>query len=71
MSITIAFTAGSDAADYLGAKKCKACHMKQFKSWSKTTMATSFENLKPGIKAEEKRRQALILTRTTLLMKIV
>ncbi len=39
---------------YVGAKKCKACHLKQFKSWSKTNMYTSFESLKPGQKAEAK-----------------
>jgi hypothetical protein len=41
-------------AKYIGGKKCKACHMKQYKSWAKTTMATSFENLKAGVKAAEK-----------------
>ena len=59
MSIAIVFTADSDAANYLGAKKCKACHMKQYKSWSKTSMATSFENLKPGIKTEEKKKAGI------------
>ncbi len=44
----------SAEAKYIGAKKCKACHMKQFKSWKKTTMATSFDNLKAGVKAAEK-----------------
>ena len=30
------FTAvNADAADYIGVKKCKACHIKQFKSWKK------------------------------------
>jgi len=41
-------------AQYIGAKKCKACHMKEYKSWEKTIMATSFENLKAGVKAAEK-----------------
>ena len=44
---------------YLGAKKCKACHMKQFKSWEKTNMATSFENLKQGVKVAEKKAAGL------------
>ncbi len=47
------------AADYISAKKCKACHMKQFKSWSETKMATSFENLKAGVKAAEKKKAGL------------
>lgn len=50
-------TAG--AADYVGAKKCKMCHMKQFKAWEATTMAGSFENLKAGVKAEEKKKAGL------------
>ena len=49
----------SESADYVGVKKCKACHIKQYKSWKKTTMATSFENLKPGIKADEKTKAGL------------
>lgn len=43
------------SAQYIGAKKCKTCHMKQYKAWKKTKMATSFENLKPGVKAEAKK----------------
>ncbi len=56
----VAVIAGTgNAAEYLGAKKCKACHMKQYKSWSKTTMATSFENLKAGVKGDEKKKAGL------------
>jgi hypothetical protein len=47
------------AADYISAKKCKACHMKQYKSWSQTKMASSFENLKAGVKVEEKKKAGL------------
>ncbi len=43
-------------AKYVGAKKCKACHIKQYKSWKKTKMANSFENLKPGVKADLKKK---------------
>lgn len=53
------FVSAVDAAEYIGAKKCKACHMKQYKAWQKTNMATSFENLKPGVKAEEKKKAGL------------
>ncbi len=42
------------AADFVGAKKCKMCHMKQFKSWETTKMAQAFELLKPGVAAEAK-----------------
>ncbi len=48
-----------NAVEYVGAKKCKVCHMKQYKAWQKTTMATSFENLKPGVKVEEKNKAGL------------
>ena len=54
------FTAvNANAADYIGAKKCKACHIKQFKSWKTTTMADSFENLKAGVKVAEKKAAGL------------
>lgn len=52
----LGFTAvNADAAEYIGVKKCKACHIKQYKSWKKTTMADSFENLKAGVKVAEKK----------------
>jgi len=64
--IAIAFVAAfgftavnADAAEYIGAKKCKACHIKQFKSWKTTTMANSFENLKAGVKVAEKKAAGL------------
>ena len=54
------FTAvNADAAEYIGAKKCKACHIKQYKSWDKTSMSGSFENLKAGVKVAEKKAAGL------------
>ena len=44
----------SQGATYIGVKKCKSCHFKQWNSWRKTKMALSFESLKPGVKSEEK-----------------
>ena len=41
-------------ATYIGVKKCKSCHFKQWNSWRKTKMAKTFESLKPGVKSEEK-----------------
>lgn len=49
----------SESADYVGVKKCKACHIKQYKSWNETSMANSFENLKAGVKAEAKKKAGL------------
>ena len=57
--MAVLVVANADAAKYIGAKKCKACHMKQFKSWKKTNMSTSYENLKPGVKGEEKTKAGL------------
>ncbi len=52
-------TANANDVKYIGAKKCKACHIKQYKAWEKTTMASSFENLKAGVKADEKTKAGL------------
>ncbi len=41
-------------ATYIGVKKCKSCHFKQWNSWRKTKMAQTFEVLKPGVRGEEK-----------------
>ncbi len=59
MTFSLMVLSNAEAVDYVGGKKCKACHIKQFKSWKKTTMATSFENLKPNVKAEEKKKAGL------------
>ncbi len=39
---------------FVGSNKCKACHIKEWKSWAETKMAKSFEVLKPGERAEAK-----------------
>ena len=44
---------------YVGSKKCKMCHVKQWKSWSETSMANTFDVLKPGERAETKRTAGL------------
>lgn len=51
----------ADAAEikYVGARKCKMCHKKQYKSWKKTSMANAFELLKPGVEADDKKRAGL------------
>ena len=43
------------APSYVGATKCRACHLKQFTTWQKTRMALSFDLLKPGVKSNEKK----------------
>lgn len=49
----------ANSPEYLGDKKCKMCHMKQYQSWEKTKMATSFESLKSGVNAEAKKKAGL------------
>ncbi len=44
---------------FIGASKCKKCHLKQHKSWKKTALATTFESLKPDVKADEKKAAKL------------
>lgn len=41
---------------YVGNKKCKKCHIKQYRSWEKTRMANAFEILKPGNNKEQKEK---------------
>jgi hypothetical protein len=44
---------------YMGVIKCKVCHHRQYWAWVETSMATSFENLEPGVKAAEKVRAGI------------
>lgn len=56
--LTVMKSGAQDAAEtehaYIGSKKCKKCHLKQYKSWAETKMANAFELLKPGGDIEEK-----------------
>ena len=45
--------------EYVGAKKCKVCHIKIYKSWKATAHHSAFDTLKPGIKPEEKKKAGL------------
>ena len=45
--------------EFRGAKKCKVCHIKIYKTWQKTPHATAFDVLNPGVKAEEKKKAGL------------
>jgi RecJ-like exonuclease len=47
------------AEDYVGAKKCKVCHMKIFKGWEQTKHAVAFEALKPGVAVDVKKKAGL------------
>ena len=47
------------APDYVGVKVCTKCHDLQGESWAGTAHATSFDSLKAGVKAEEKKKAKL------------
>jgi len=62
LGVGLALLAASVAAappSYVGAKKCRACHIKQFQSWEKTKMAHAFELLRPGAAAAAKKKANL------------
>ena len=50
---------GAEDHAYIGSKKCKICHLKEWKSWETTKMANSFEVLRPGERAEAKTNAGL------------
>lgn len=54
-ALGFASTAGSaeDAATYVGAAKCKMCHMAQFRTWEAGQMAKTWERIKD---AEDKEK---------------
>lgn len=58
LALSAASVAGATAS-YVGAKKCRACHIKQFQSWEKTRMARAFELLRPGVAAAAKKKANL------------
>ena len=41
----IGFAGPSPQAKYVGAKKCKMCHIKQYKTWEATPMAKTYERV--------------------------
>lgn len=60
--LALALAAGpalSDGHAYVGTKKCRMCHIKEWTSWSGTKMANAFELLKPGVAAEAKTKAKL------------
>ncbi len=51
--------AAGPAAGYVGPDNCKKCHLKQFKSWKATPMATSFDQLAPDAAVDKKKAAGL------------
>jgi len=57
--VAVASLAAGGEHPYVGSQKCKACHIKEWKSWSETKMAKAMETLKPGAAAEVKKAAGL------------
>ena len=49
-----AIVIADNGAGYVGADKCKICHIKQYNSWKTTKMAKTFDVLKPAAHSEAK-----------------
>ncbi len=47
------------APRYVGSRRCKVCHLKEYQSWQKTKMAMAFDLLRPGVAPEAKRKARL------------
>jgi len=52
-------SASAEDHAYISSKKCKMCHIKEYKSWETTKMAKAFEVLKPGERVEAKQAAGL------------
>lgn len=48
-----------DAPEYVGSKKCKMCHIVEYRSWEKLKHAKAFESLKPDQASEIKTKFGL------------
>ena len=46
-------------ATYVGVEGCMMCHLPHFESWGKTKMSKVFELLKPGVRAEAKKKAGI------------
>jgi len=49
-------SSGDESPAYIGSNACKSCHLKEYKSWSNTKLATATEVLKPGSARETKKK---------------
>lgn len=58
-AVTMSIVGGEEEHEFVGSKKCKKCHSKQYKSWKETPKAKTFELLKPGQGSEAKQKANL------------
>lgn len=59
VALLAAVPASAEEHAFVGSKNCKKCHIKQFKSWEETKMASAYETLKPGVDVEAKAEMGL------------
>lgn len=62
LSLTlVSLTSISQTAErnYVGSRKCRVCHLQQYKSWEQTKMASAFTLLKAGERTEAKKKARL------------
>ena len=45
--------------EYVGAKKCKTCHIKIYKKWQQASHSDAYTILSPGARSEEKKKAGL------------
>lgn len=55
----VAATVSAGDYEYVGSKKCKKCHIPQYKSWEKGKKGHALETLKPGQATEAKQKHEL------------
>ncbi|MFQ5463360.1 MAG: multiheme c-type cytochrome [Phycisphaerae bacterium] len=53
-AVLVAARPGAAERSYVGSKKCKKCHLAQYKSWAKTKMGDALASLTPGVDTEIK-----------------
>jgi len=61
LPVMLVWIQGAEAlkAKYLGYKRCRGCHKKQYNSWKDTAMSKTFNALVPGVNAEGKTEAGL------------
>ena len=59
LALLLVASSGAETPTYVGAKKCRACHLKQFQTWEQTKMAKSFELLRAGAASAAKKKANL------------
>jgi hypothetical protein len=62
MPLALSLASASGAVEefaYVGTKRCKMCHLKQWRSWAETSMASAYDTLKPGMAVEAKESAGL------------